>query len=87
VDRLEKRYRISGTAMIAQQPGKARGGAQFPVQDALLACPVERLPEVILGRRRGSWCALQQKKLASQSQQPGGSPAFVGTLGASGIHQ
>ena len=30
VDRLKKRYRISGTALILQQPGEARGGAQLP---------------------------------------------------------
>src|SRR5215472_12045531 len=54
VDRLEKRYCMSGTALIAQQPGKARGGAQFPAQGTLPACPVERLPEMILGRCLGS---------------------------------
>ena len=30
VDRLEERHRVGGTALIAQQPGEARGGAQFP---------------------------------------------------------
>jgi hypothetical protein len=28
VDGIQKRQRIGGTALIAQQPGKARGGAQ-----------------------------------------------------------
>ena len=30
VDRPQERRGISGTALIAQQPGKARRGAQFP---------------------------------------------------------
>ena len=44
--------------------------------------PVERLPEVTLGRRRGSGRALQQKKLALDAQQFGNYPAFFGALGA-----
>jgi hypothetical protein len=28
VDGIQKRQRIGGTALIAQQPGRARGGAQ-----------------------------------------------------------
>ena len=82
VDRLEERLRVGGTALIAQQPGEARGGAQFPGQRALPARPVERLPEVILGRCRGSGRALQQKKLALDAQQLGDRPAFFGALGA-----
>ena len=46
------------------------------------ARPVERLPEVILGRRRGSGRALQQKQLALDAQQLGNYPAFFGVLGA-----
>jgi hypothetical protein len=30
VDRLEQRQRVRRAALIAQQPGEARGGAQFP---------------------------------------------------------
>ena len=45
VDRLEGRQGIGGTALILQQPGKARGGAEFPGQSALPARQVERLPE------------------------------------------
>jgi hypothetical protein len=30
VDRLKKLYRISGAALILQQPGEARGSTQFP---------------------------------------------------------
>jgi hypothetical protein len=44
----------------------------------LPARPVERLPEVILGHRRGSGCALQQKQLAFDAQQLGNRPAFFG---------
>jgi hypothetical protein len=43
-DRLEDRHRIRGTALIAQQPGKAYGGTQFPGQGALPPCPTQRLP-------------------------------------------
>src|SRR4029077_13679298 len=64
VDRLEECDRISRTTLIAQQPGKARSGAQFPRERALPARPVEGLPEMTLGRRRGSRRALQQNKLA-----------------------
>ena len=39
------------------------------------ARPVERLPEVILGHRRGSGCALKQKQLAFDAQQLGNRPA------------
>ena len=46
------------------------------------ARPVERLPEVILGHRRGSGCALQQKQLAFDAQQLGNRPAFFGALRA-----
>jgi len=48
----------------------------------LPARPVERLPEVILGHRRGSGCALQQKQLAFDAQQLGNRPAFFGALRA-----
>ena len=44
--------------------------------------PVERLPEVILGRCRGSGRALQQQKLALDAQQLGSCPAFFAALGA-----
>ncbi len=44
------------------------------------ARPVERLPEVILGHRRGSGCALQQKQLAFDAQQLGNRPAFFAVL-------
>ena len=73
VDRLEERQGISGTALIAQQPGKARGGPQFPRQGALPASPVKRLPEVIFSlSRRGVWgWALQQNKFTLDVQQLG----------------
>jgi hypothetical protein len=68
-DRLEDRHRIRRTALIAQQPGRAYGGAQFPGHGALPPCPTQRLPVVIFGRRRGSGRALQQQKLAPDAQQ------------------
>jgi hypothetical protein len=40
------------------------------------------LPEVILGHRRGSWCVLQQKKLALDAQQLGNAPAGFIALGS-----
>ena len=82
VDRLEEGHGISGTALIAQQPGEARGGGQFPGEGALAARPVERLPEVILGHHRGFGRALQQKQLAFDAQQLGNRPAFFGALRA-----
>ena len=44
--------------------------------------PVERLPEVVLGRCRGSGRALQQNELALNAQQLGNQPAFFGMLGS-----
>jgi len=61
VDRLQECRRIGESTLIAQQPGKARGGAQFPGERALPARPVERLPEMALSRRRSPWCASQQE--------------------------
>src|ERR1700722_8497842 len=53
VDRLETGDGVDRSAPISQKPGEARGSAKFPGQRTLSARPVERLPEVILGRRRG----------------------------------
>jgi hypothetical protein len=82
VDRLEEGHGISGTALIPQQPGEARGGGQFPGEGTLRARRVERLPEVILGHHGGSGCALQQKQLAFDAQRLGNRPAFFGALRA-----
>jgi hypothetical protein len=68
VDRLEERRCLGGSALIALQPGEARGGAQFPGQNAISARPVECLPEVILGPSCGSWYARQQQKLTFDAQ-------------------
>jgi hypothetical protein len=59
---------IGRAALIAQQAGEARCGAQLPRQGLLPACPIERLPEDILHRFRGSGSAPQQKKLAFDTQ-------------------
>jgi len=61
VDGREKRNRLCGPIAVAQQPGEARSGAQFPGQGALPARPTKRLLVVIFGRRRGFGRALQQK--------------------------
>ena len=45
------------------------------------ARPVERLSEVILGRRCGCGFTLQQLKLAPYAQQLGNLPVFFGLLG------
>ena len=81
-DRLEERHRISGTGLIAQQPGQAHGGAQLPGQSALAARPTERLLVVIFGRSCGARSSLQQQKLASDAQQLGSAPAFFIALGS-----
>ena len=65
--------------LLAQQPREAGGGAQFPGQGSLPARPTERLLVVIFGRRRGSRCSLQQKKLAFDAWQLGNALA-VGTV-------
>ena len=49
----------------------------------MLARPIERLPEDILHRFRGSGSALQQKKLAFDTQQLGCEPASLGPVDAS----
>src|ERR1700693_1119844 len=59
VERLEECDCIHRTALIAQQPGEARGGAQFPGERALPARPVERPPEVVLGCGVRIRCTLQ----------------------------
>src|ERR1700730_220471 len=82
VDRREKRNRLCGPMLVAQQPGEARGGAQFPGQGSLSARPTERLLVVIFGRRRGSESSLQQKKLAFGAQQVGNAPAAFIALGS-----
>src|ERR1700738_1989492 len=81
-DRREKRNRLCGPMLVAQQPGEARGGAQFPGQGSLPVRPVERLPQVTLGRRRGFGRVLQQNELALDAQQLGDWPAFFGALGS-----
>jgi hypothetical protein len=82
VDRREKRDRLCGPIVVAQQPGEARGSAQFPGQGALPARPTERLLVVIFGRRRSSGSSLQQKKLAFDAQQVGDAPAVFIALGS-----
>ena len=42
-DRLEERQGVSGTALVAPQPGKARGGAQLPQLGFLLSGDTEGL--------------------------------------------
>src|SRR5205085_9477870 len=69
IDRLESRHCSGRVALVAQQPGEARRGAEFPGQRTLSARPVERLPEVILGRRHRSGPALKQQKLPLDAQQ------------------
>ena len=59
---------VGGSALIAQQASKARGGAQFPRKGALPARPVERLPKVIFRRRRGAGCGLRHQQLALEPQ-------------------
>jgi hypothetical protein len=76
VDRREKRNRLCGPILVAQQPCEARGGAQFPGQRTLPARPVERLPVVIFGRRHGSGSSPQQQKPAFDAQQLGNAPTF-----------
>ena len=49
INRLEKYLRIVGTTLIAEQPGKARGGAQFPGKRALAVCTIERRQIRLLG--------------------------------------
>jgi len=62
--RATARLRLTDAVLVAQQAGEARGSAEFPGQRTLLARPVERLPKMILGRRRGSGRILRQKELA-----------------------
>lgn len=66
--------------MFVQQPREARGGTQFPGRRALPARAAERLPKIILGRRGGSLCALQQKQLALDAQQLRNQPTFFSAL-------
>jgi hypothetical protein len=70
VDLLEDHQGIGGTALFAQPPGRARSGAQLPGQGALTTRPVERFPEVALGRRRGSTAQIDLKQpLARDSER------------------
>src|ERR1700749_1979537 len=76
VNRREKRDRLCGPILVAQQPGEARGGAASPGQGPLRAPPTERLLVVSFGRRRGSGSSLQQKKRASDAEQLSNAPAI-----------
>jgi hypothetical protein len=82
VNRPQQRARLRNPLLVSPKPREARGGAQFPGQGSLPARPVERLPEVVLGRRRASGLTLQQQKLAFDPQQLGNYPAFFAVLGA-----
>ena len=59
INRRQQIARLIDAVPVAQQAGEALGSAEFPGQRTLLARPVERLPKMILGRRR-SGRALQQ---------------------------
>src|SRR6266404_5349928 len=67
--------------LVSPKPRETRGRSEFPGQGSLPVCPVERLPEVTLGRGRGSVCALQQKKLALDAQELCDVPPTFGSLG------
>src|SRR5437667_343441 len=54
VDGLKAGDGIGGSALFAQQPGKARRGAQLAGQRLLLPRPIQRLPEEVLRRLRDS---------------------------------
>src|SRR5271155_2278492 len=77
VNREEECRRVGGTILIVQQPGKAHGGAQFPGERALPACPVERLPKVILRCRRSLGAVTLKYQLAFDAQEFGQIPAFI----------
>jgi hypothetical protein len=53
VDRLEEHRCVGGPVLIAQQPGKARGGAQSLGQSGLPTRPVEGLSKVIPSKGAG----------------------------------
>src|SRR6266851_9156408 len=80
VDRLKAGDGIGRTALVAQKPGEACRGTQLPRQRLLPSRRVERLPEVILHRFCGSGSALQQMKLAFDTQQLGCKPASLGPV-------
>lgn len=80
---MEQRQRIGGLALISLQPREARRSAEFPGQRPLPARPIESLPEDILYRFCGSGSALQQRKLAFDTQQLGYEPASLGSVDAS----
>ena len=54
INRRQQIARLADAVAVAQQAGEARGSTQLPRVRPLPARPVERLPKVILGRRRGS---------------------------------
>jgi hypothetical protein len=59
IDRLEKRFRTSRIAVTPQQPGEARGRAQFPGQCALSMGKVQGSAEMVF---RGICVAFAQNK-------------------------
>ena len=50
VNRSKEGHRLSSTILIVPQPGKARGGAQFPGERGIPPRRVERSLDVMLGR-------------------------------------
>ena len=82
VNGLEERQGISGTALIAQQPGKARGRAEFPGQRALPAGPVEGLPEIFFCRSLCPRGALQNNEFSFDAQQLRDTPSLFAAFRA-----
>src|SRR2546428_1258127 len=62
------------------QPGEAGGAAQLPGQRALSARPLQRVLEVLFGRRGGARGFLQQDQLALDAQELRDAPMLLVTL-------
>src|SRR5262245_29091714 len=73
---------LVATSVLLPKPSQAHCASQLHGQDPLLACPVQRLPEVLLRRGEGTGAPIQLEHLGLQPQQLGDAPELLVPLGS-----
>src|ERR1700692_2833439 len=81
VHRLQKAACLGGPTLVMLQACKACRCSQLPRQRALPARPIERLQEVLFGRRRGLRCTIAQDEFTLDAHELGDAPALLDALG------
>src|SRR6266481_3775664 len=82
VERREELTRRLGPALCMPQAGEAGGAAQLHGQNPLLARPVQRVLEVLLGPGGGARGSRQQDQFALDAQELRDAPMLLVTLGS-----